>query len=64
MERGILLNGSVCELRRCLMMMERSMIMPLGSSTGSLMRVSIRGSERRRGRGGGGREEGRRRGER
>ena len=46
------------------MMMERSMIMPLGSSTGSLMRVSIRGSERRRGRGGGGREEGRRRGER
>ena len=35
-------------------MMERSMIMPLGSSTGSLMRVSIRGSEGRRGRGGGG----------
>ena len=33
-------------------MMERSMIMPLGSSTGSLMRVSIRGS------GGGGGEEG------
>ena len=45
-------------------MMERSMIMPLGSSTGSLMRVSIRGSGGRRGRGGGGEEEGRRRGER
>ena len=39
-------------------MMERSMIMPLGSSTGSLMRVSIRGSEGRRGRGGGEEERG------
>ena len=44
-------------------MMERSMIMPLGSSTGSLMRVSIRGSGGRRGRGGGEEEEGRRGGE-
>ena len=34
-------------------MMDRSMIMPPGSSTGSLMRVSIRGSEERRGREGG-----------
>ena len=33
------------------------MIMPLGSSTGSLMRVSIRGSGGKRGRGGGGEEE-------
>ena len=39
-------------------MMERSMIMLLGSSTGSLMRVFIRGSEGRRGRGGGGERRG------
>ena len=57
MASGNLLNGSVCELRRCLTMTERSMIIPLGSSTGSLMRVSIRGSGRGEGVRGSGRDE-------
>ena len=41
---GCLLNGSVGELSRWRRMMERSMMFPEGRMTGSLIRVSIRGS--------------------
>lgn len=39
------LKGSVEELSRCLRMMDLSMMVPEGSLTGSVIRVSIRGSE-------------------
>jgi hypothetical protein len=38
------LKGSVGELSRCRRMIERSMTVPEGSLTGSVIRVSIRGS--------------------
>lgn len=38
------LKGSVEEFRRCLRMMDLSMMVPEGSLTGSVIRVSIRGS--------------------
>lgn len=38
------LKGSVGELSRCRRMIERSMMVPEGSLTGSVIRVSIRGS--------------------
>lgn len=41
---GCRLKGSVGELRRWRRMMERSMMLPDGSITGSVIRVSIRGS--------------------
>ena len=41
---GCLLKGSVWELSRCRMMMGRSITLPLGSITGSRIRVSISGS--------------------
>ena len=43
--RGCLLKGSVWEFNKCLTMMCLSMIAPLGSSTGSLINVSINGSD-------------------
>lgn len=42
--RGCLLKGSVGEFRRCRRMMDRSMMLPDGSCTGSVIRVSISGS--------------------
>uniref|UniRef100_A0A0E9RTT9 Uncharacterized protein n=1 Tax=Anguilla anguilla TaxID=7936 RepID=A0A0E9RTT9_ANGAN len=42
--RGCLLKGSVGELSRWRRMMARSMTFPEGRRTGSLIRVSIRGS--------------------
>lgn len=42
------LKGSVEELRRCLRMMDLSMMVPEGSRTGSVIRVSIRGSAHHR----------------
>lgn len=39
------LKGSVEELSRCLRMIDLSMMVPEGSLTGSVIRVSIRGSE-------------------
>lgn len=39
------LKGSVEEFSRCLRMMDLSMMVPEGSLTGSVIRVSIRGSE-------------------
>lgn len=41
---GCLLNGSVGELSRWRRMMDRSMMFPEGSITGSVMSVSISGS--------------------
>ena len=38
------LKGSVGEFSKCRRMMERSMMVPEGSRTGSVIRVSIRGS--------------------
>ena len=43
--RSCLLNGSVGELSRCLVMIARSMIIPLGRRTGSVIRVFINGSK-------------------
>lgn len=42
--RGCLLKGSVGEFRRCRRMIDRSIMFPEGSWTGSVIRVSIRGS--------------------
>ena len=42
---GCLLKGSVNELKRCLIMTGLSIMLPLGSCTGSVISVSIRGSE-------------------
>ena len=39
------LNGSVLEFKRCLKMTDRSIMVPLGSSTGSNITVSINGSK-------------------
>lgn len=39
------LNGSVEEFSRCLRMIDLSMMVPEGSRTGSVIRVSISGSE-------------------
>lgn len=41
---GCRLNGSVLLLSRCRVMMARSITVPDGSSTGSIISVSIRGS--------------------
>lgn len=42
------LKGSVGEFSKCRRMMERSMMVPEGSRTGSVIRVSIRGSAERK----------------
>ena len=44
-ERYCRLNGSCFDVRRCRVITGRSIITPLGSSTGSVIRVFIRGSE-------------------
>lgn len=41
---GCLLNGSVLLFNRCRMITDRSMIWPLGNTTGSIIRVSMSGS--------------------